>query len=72
MIRNSLALAAALEQGRTIARMADFDDPRHFRWVMVDTNEPVHGTAVKTLVKREKVRTISIDMCGAPMQLGAV
>ena len=73
MIRSSEALRANLQAGRTIVRMAEFEGAAtKFRWVMADTNEPVHGAAVKTLLRKEEVRPLATDLCGDPMQYGAV
>lgn len=72
MIRSSVALAALFEQGRTISKMCDFEGANPaFHWVTTDTNESVHGTAVKILIGQGKTRPIAFDMCGEPMQLGA-
>jgi hypothetical protein len=43
----------------------------HFRWVMSDTNEPVHSTALKSCEKRGAAKVIATDICGDPMQYGA-
>lgn len=68
MIRSAESLDAAIRSGATISRMAEFDDPRRFRWVQTDTNEPVHGQAVRTLLKRERLEIVGRDLCGEPMQ----
>lgn len=71
MIRSSVALAAILGQGRTIARLAELTGGTHFRWVLTDTNEPVHSQAIKVLEKKDAIRVISTDLTGEPMQIGA-
>lgn len=70
MIRSSVALGAILEQGRTIVRLTELTGATHFRWVMADTNEPVHTQAIKSLEKKGAIAVISRDLCGDPMQMG--
>lgn len=72
MIRSSVALAAILGQGRTVARLTEMTGQTAFHWVLTDTNEPVHGQAIKALRKKGQIATIATDICGDPMQLGAV
>ena len=71
MIRSSESLAAAFKDGRTIARLTEMGGGTHFRWVLEDTNEPVHGQAIKTLQRKGLVRVVASDLCGEPMQYGA-
>lgn len=71
MIRSSAAVAANLAIGRTIVRLAELTGGTHFRWVMGDTNEPVHGTALKTCERKGTAQVIARDLCGDPMQYGA-
>lgn len=71
MIRSSAALAAILGQGRTVARLTEMTGATHWHWVLTDTNEPVHGTAIKTLERKGQISVIATDICGDPMQLGA-
>jgi hypothetical protein len=69
MIRSTVALEAILRQGRTVARLAEMGGAR-WRWVMTDTNEPVHAVAIKKLVWQGALRVVATDICGDPMQLG--
>lgn len=71
MIRSSQALSAIFGQGRTVVRLAEMGGGTRFRWVLEDTNEPVHATALKTLQKRGEVCVVAADICGDPMQYGA-
>lgn len=71
MIRSSVALEAILNQGRTIVRLAELTGGTHFRWVLADTNEPVHSQAIKTLQTKGAAQVIATDICGDPMQIGA-
>lgn len=71
MIRSSAALAAILGEGRTVARLTEMTGQTAFHWVLTDTNEPVHGGAIKTLQRKGQIATIATDICGDPMQLGA-
>lgn len=71
MIRSSQALAALLEQGRSVARLTELTGGTHFRWVMTDTNEAVHGSVLKAVTRKGLAAVISRDLCGDPMQYGA-
>jgi hypothetical protein len=71
MIRSSQSLAAILAQGRTVARLMEMTGSE-WRWVLEDTNEPVHGQAIKTLERKEQIRVVTRDLCGDPIQLGGV
>jgi hypothetical protein len=72
MIRNQKQLADLFDAGRTIARLTEFDARgTAFRWATADTNEPVHGAAIKALVKKGAARVLAADLCGDPMQYGA-
>jgi hypothetical protein len=71
VIRSSVALEAILGQGRTVARLAEMDGATKFRWVMADTNEPVHGSAVNRIVWKGVAQIVATDICGDPIQLGA-
>jgi hypothetical protein len=70
MIRSPIALAALIGEGRTIARLAELEGRTKFRWVMTDTNEPVHFAAVKRVVWSGAVAVVAKDICGDPIQLG--
>jgi hypothetical protein len=70
MIRSTVALEAILGEGRTVARLAEMGGSR-WRWVMADTNEPVHLVAIKKLVWKGALRIVATDICGDPIQLGA-
>jgi hypothetical protein len=70
MIRSTIALEALLGQGRTVARLAEMSGATKFRWVMADTNEPVHVSAIRKLVWKGVVRIVATDICGDPIQLG--
>lgn len=72
MIRSQEALAAIFGQGRTAVRLAEMGGGTRFRLVLADTNEPVHGSALKALVKKGLATVIATDICGDPMQYGAV
>lgn len=71
MIRSSVALRAIVGQGRTVVRLTEMTGQTAFHWVLGDTNEPVHGTALKTLEKKGEIVVLARDLCGDPMQLGA-
>lgn len=71
MIRSAKSLQEAISAGQTVARMTELGGGTHFHWVTTDTNEPVHGQALKALIKRGDVQIISTDICGDPMQYGA-
>lgn len=70
MIRSSVALAAMLAQGRSVARLAELAGETKWRWVMADTNEPVHGSALKRVVWSGSARVLATDLCGDPLQIG--
>lgn len=71
MIRSTVALEAILGEGRTVARLCEMDGATKFRWVLADTNEPVHGSAVNRIVWKGAAQVIATDICGDPIQLGA-
>lgn len=71
MIRSSVALEAILGQGRTVARLAEMSGATKFRWVLTDTNEPVHGSALNRVVWKGCAKIVATDICGDPIQLGA-
>lgn len=71
MIRSSVALRAIVGQGRTVVRLTEMTGQTAFHWVLGDTNEPVHGTALKTLEKKGEIVVLARDLCGDPMQFGA-
>lgn len=71
MIRTKEALKAILGQGRTICRLTEMTGQTAFHWVLTDTNEPVHGQAIKTLERKGEITVIARDICGDPIQLGA-
>jgi len=68
MIRSSSQLAVILSEGRTVARLAELGGGTNFRWVTADTNEPVHGSAIKALARKGHAVVIASDICGDPMQ----
>lgn len=71
MIRSSVALEAIMKDGRTVARLCEMDGATKFRWVLADTNEPVHGTAINRVVWKGCAQIVATDICGDPIQLGA-
>ncbi len=71
MIRSTEALVANFAIGRTIVRLAELGGGTHFRWVMGDTNEPVHGSAIKAAERKGLTQVIATELCGEPMQIGA-
>lgn len=69
MIRSQAALTTALQTGRTICRLTGFSEAG-WRWVTTDTNEPVHGTAVRCLLDKGVAAVIARDLGGEPYQIG--
>lgn len=67
MITTIKALEATLRTGRTIARLDS-----ETIWKMVDTGERVSLRAVKSLLKKDRLRVIQNDLLDNPAQYSLV
>ena len=70
MIRSRAALEAALERGAVVARMDLMGEQSGFRLCLADTNETVHGSALKSVVKAGVAKVLATDIAGEPYQWG--
>lgn len=73
MISSIKKLEAAVSEGRTIALLLDMSERSGtFRWVFTDTSVIVSRAAVMRLVQKGKLSVLQWDLCGEPIQYGAL
>lgn len=70
MIRNQHALEAMLASGRHVSRQALMGEASSFRWALSDTNETVHGQALRALIDKGIAQPVAHDICGEPYEYG--